>query len=646
MSIVVLVLLACGDKDGGGGDGGGGDDSGTPGTDDSAPPIDADKDGVTEAEDCDDGDSSVHPGAKEECNEKDDDCDNETDEGVQVTSYGDDDADGYGDDAVAEQGCWVPHGNAEVGGDCDDQNDDVHPDADEVCDDLDNDCDLLVDDDDVLDDGDDWYLDEDGDGYGGEKGILTCTDPGEGWDNVSTDCDDANPDVFPGAEEVCGDGVLQNCSRSSGEAFADCNGASVDASQADVTASVGGGAQTIAFADLTGDGITDVVIGMTDFGDVQSGAFIFPGPLTGDLDSHDATFAGAPTGENPLGIVGVGDADGDAQDDLLVGTPLDGQAADEAGAAYVVSGPITDDADLVDADLVVFGDGSDERIGSTVQLLADWTGDGVNELLVAAGGAEGGVGSGGGAVWVLEGGASGERTTNDLAFTEIRGSDDDQLFGAGIANGDLTGDGVSDVVVGNGGNDEQVVYVFVGSVAGVLTDGDADFEVRGDTTDSGFGLAPAITDLDGDGAGDLVVGAYGAAAPAGGRVLAWNGPFTKSVDDSSAVLTIEGDAGDHLGGSVDATDIDGDGAMDLVVQGGVYWSVGSGGVSTDHNVAGWVFFGPLDGTTSAGSSDLVIDDPLAVRFVRVAPDVDDDGRLEVAWDTSESMTYFVNLDGY
>jgi len=144
MSIVALVLLACGSKDEGGG-GGGGDDSNPPVIDDSAEPVDADDDGVTEAEDCDDDNPWVHPGAKEECNEIDDDCDNETDEGVLVTSYGDEDADGYGDDAAEEQGCWVPVGNATVGGDCDDHNDDVHPDADEVCDDLDNDCDGGVD---------------------------------------------------------------------------------------------------------------------------------------------------------------------------------------------------------------------------------------------------------------------------------------------------------------------------------------------------------------------------------------------------------------------------------------------------------------------------------------------------------------------
>jgi hypothetical protein len=647
MSIVALVLLACGSKDEGGG-GGGGDDSSPPVTDDSAAPVDADRDGVTEADDCDENDPTVHPGAKEICNNRDDDCDNETDEGLLVPSYADEDADGYGDDATEEQVCIVPHDRASIGGDCDDHEQDVHPDADEVCDKLDNDCDLLVDDEDELDEGDDWYLDEDGDGYGGDKGILTCEDPGKGWDNVSTDCDDADRHVFPGAVEVCRNGVVEDCNRTSGDAFAYCNGDTVGESMADVQITLGS-EQTIAWSDLTGDGTTDVVLGASIEDSLENGAYVFTGPLAGDLDADDALAFLTPSAKN-LGVVNVatGSYDGDAQDDLVVGTPVDFQAGNMAGAVYVVLGPVTSAGSLSDADLVVLGDDANGRLGSSVQLVADSTGDGAGELLVAAGGADGD-NEEEGAVWILEGGTFGSATAADLALAEIRGMSAAQRLGAGAAAGDLTGDGVEDLVVGNGEHTVQVAYIFVGPVSGTMTSDDADVDINGAATDFGFGLSPLVVDLDGDGAQDVIVTAYDSSVSAehGGRVLAWSGPLDKSVDDSTAMLDIEGAApGDYVGGSVQATDIDGDAVLDLVVQGGVHWTVGSSGGSADSSSAGWVFFGPVDGTLDSASSDIEITDATGDRFAVVAPDVDGDGRVELAWDTEAAVTHFVNLDGY
>ena len=54
------------------------------------------------AQDCDDTNSSVYPGAVEVCNGMDDDCDGEVDEGfVEATWYPDEDGDGYGDGSGA-----------------------------------------------------------------------------------------------------------------------------------------------------------------------------------------------------------------------------------------------------------------------------------------------------------------------------------------------------------------------------------------------------------------------------------------------------------------------------------------------------------------------------------------------------------------
>jgi len=91
-------------------------------------------------------------------------------------------------------------------GDCDDDDPGAHPGAVEVCDGADNDCDAQTDEG-VLDT---WYADVDGDGSGdGGSPVSACTQPD---DTVSdaTDCDDADPGVFPGSVEVC-NGIDDDC---------------------------------------------------------------------------------------------------------------------------------------------------------------------------------------------------------------------------------------------------------------------------------------------------------------------------------------------------------------------------------------------------------------------------------------------------
>ena len=96
--------------------------------------------------DCNDTNPSVFPGAPEVCDGVDNDCDLQVDEGFVATWYPDVDGDGYGLTAQALQTCSPPPGHVLVGGDCDDSNPVVHPNAQELCDGLDNDCDGVIDD--------------------------------------------------------------------------------------------------------------------------------------------------------------------------------------------------------------------------------------------------------------------------------------------------------------------------------------------------------------------------------------------------------------------------------------------------------------------------------------------------------------------
>ena len=155
---------------------------------------------VEDNTDCDDTDDAVHPDAEETCNDLDDDCDVDVDEGLDRTWYADADADGYGDPEVSVVDCAQPSNTVEDNTDCDDEDALINPSVREECNGYDDDCDALVDlDDDDLDPAElgTWYLDHDLDGYGGEA-VQDCFKP-EGTVSNGDDCDDEDAAVYPNA---------------------------------------------------------------------------------------------------------------------------------------------------------------------------------------------------------------------------------------------------------------------------------------------------------------------------------------------------------------------------------------------------------------------------------------------------------------
>ena len=75
----------------------------------------------------------------------------------------------------------------------------MDPAATETCNGVDDDCDGEVDD--AV--GDLWYADHDGDGYGDPEVESQSCDGEEGTVADSTDCDDTDGSIHPGAEEAC-----------------------------------------------------------------------------------------------------------------------------------------------------------------------------------------------------------------------------------------------------------------------------------------------------------------------------------------------------------------------------------------------------------------------------------------------------------
>lgn len=108
-------------------------------------------------------------------------------------------------------------------GDCDDDNTDINPSEDESCGDgLDNNCDGLIDDASAVDSVQ-WFEDGDGDGFGNPDAYGQACEAPDGFVSDSTDCDDTDAEIFPGAAEIWYDDIDQDCDPST-EYDADADG--------------------------------------------------------------------------------------------------------------------------------------------------------------------------------------------------------------------------------------------------------------------------------------------------------------------------------------------------------------------------------------------------------------------------------------
>ena len=172
--------------------------------------------------DCNDGDGGINPGATEICDDgdTDEDCNGLADDSAasgQSTWYRDQDGDTWGDARQASSNCDQPTGYVAVLGDCDDTTSAVTTGSPEVCDpaNVDEDCDALADNDDP-DAASDlkviYYVDADGDAHGTPDQYSAFCDLPTGYSASLDDCDDTRADTYTGSIERCDvDNIDEDC---------------------------------------------------------------------------------------------------------------------------------------------------------------------------------------------------------------------------------------------------------------------------------------------------------------------------------------------------------------------------------------------------------------------------------------------------
>jgi FG-GAP repeat protein len=278
-----------------------------------------------------------------------------------------------------------------------------------------------------------------------------------------------------------------------------------------------------AFADLgdmDGNGTRELAVGSA-FENAGSGKTrLLSLANDGSIVSQREITGFAGTARFGSALANLGDLDGDGSIELAVGLPnVRTVFPASSGAAWILS--LSENGDEVRRTNLTAPISPSSRFGKALAALADMDGNGVRDLAVGMPGVDQG-GLNAGAVQILRldtaGGIVGRMTIDGTDLPLLQAGD---RFGSALASlGDLDGDGVDELAVGAQGfdsafEDRGMVWVLFlrpdGSVRAHrrISTGLGGFTPILNTNDR-FGQAVAgFPDLDGDGLGELLVGAPG-----------------------------------------------------------------------------------------------------------------------------------------
>jgi hypothetical protein len=225
-------------------------------------------------------------------------------------------------------------------------------------------------------------------------------------------------------------------------------------SAADATAQIYGDvgfglrAAVASAGDLDGDGDDELsVTGSTEELSYAGTLYVFEAPLSGAVAQSDADLrivddAALAFGELSPGIVHT-DLDGDGHDDLIASDP---GATQSMGIVYVFSGDIPADTTTASAVATIAGTSIYQNVGCAIATPGDVDADGNDDLAISAAGDDSAAHNGG-LVALFYGPFSGTADLTDAQAT-WQSSEGQALAGTDLGSGDVTGDGVTDLIVG------------------------------------------------------------------------------------------------------------------------------------------------------------------------------------------------------
>ncbi len=310
---------------------------------------------------------------------------------------------------------------------------------------------------------------------------------------------------------------------------------------------------SLASTDVNGDGVADLIVGAT----------FARHPVGPEMQSLQVGAVYVIFGSSGLGAAEAGE--------LATPTPPPTSVDAELGT--------TIDLATEEATTVIFGaDSGDYRNDLPALVTGDVNGDGLEDLLIGARFGDGPENSrlDSGEAYVIFG-SSELPATIDLAagdqdITIYGAAPNDQLGFAGIL-ADVNGDGFDDIVLGapfvrrEGVDDQDSVLDMAQNEFDVAIFGAEEFDEVGDMVAAG--------DVNGDGIGDIIIGAEAADGPGNERSVAAEVYVVYGSTDLSGILEIErGDQdvtifgsenNDTMGFNLAIGDVDGDGVDDILI---------------------------------------------------------------------------------